>query len=363
MPTTGTDGTSWCLLVDTYGAFIGKHSERLRISVKGEVQAERPLLGLEHVLVLGGGVSLSADAVRACAERGIPISFLSSRGQPYATLLAPDLVGTVQTRRQQLLAYLDERGVWLAKAFARGKLLNQANLLKYMAKYRRERDRAGYEVAREAAFELEELARRIEELAGGQVEEIRERALGLEGQGATRYWPAVRRLVSPELGWAGRETRGAQDLVNMALNYGYGVLYGQVERAVVLAGLDPYAGFLHEDTADLPSEVLDLAPTDLRHRIRRSDPPDALPTERIHDAEECGQARFPPATTSGEDAKPRFMFGHGALTGVEQVDRQDNLSRGRRHRHSPTGSRPDHHRLPSPRAVPSASGRLRPVRL
>lgn len=258
MPTTGTAGTNWCLLVDTYGAFIGKHSERLRISVKGEVQAERPLLGLEHVLVLGGGVSLSADAVRACAERGIPISFLSSRGQPYATLLAPELVGTVQTRRQQLLAYLDERGVWLAKAFARGKLLNQANLLKYMAKYRRERDREGYEVAREAAFELEELARRIEELASGRVEEIRERALGLEGQGATRYWSAVRRLVSPELGWAGRETRGAQDLVNMALNYGYGVLYGQVERAVVLAGLDPYAGFLHEDRPGKPSLVLDL---------------------------------------------------------------------------------------------------------
>ena len=37
-----TDGTSWCLLVDEYGAFIGRHSERLRITVKGQL---RPKLG------------------------------------------------------------------------------------------------------------------------------------------------------------------------------------------------------------------------------------------------------------------------------------------------------------------------------
>ncbi|MBI4492649.1 MAG: CRISPR-associated endonuclease Cas1 [Chloroflexi bacterium] len=253
-----TDGTNWCLLVDERGAFIGKHSERLRISVKGEVQRECPLLGLEHVLVLGGGVSLSADAVRACAERGIPVTFLGWTGQPYATLLSPDLVGTVQTRRQQLLAYLDQRGVLLAKAFGTGKLQNQANLLKYMAKYRRELNPALYEAAREAAFQIEHQARKLEELEADQVEPIRERAMGLEGQAATLYWEAARRLLGPELGWKGRETRGATDLVNSALNYGYGVLYGHTERAIVLAGLDPYAGFLHEDRPGKPSLVLDL---------------------------------------------------------------------------------------------------------
>jgi len=46
--------------------------------------------------------------------------------------------------------------------------------------------------------------------------------------------------------------------VNQLLNYGYGILYAQVERAVLLAGLDPYAGFLHEDRPGKPSLVLDL---------------------------------------------------------------------------------------------------------
>ncbi len=249
-----------CLLVDTSGAFVGKHSERLQVSLKGATIDERPLLGLEHVLVLGGGVSLSADAIRACAERGIPISFVSRSGAPYAKLIAPELTGTVQTRRQQLLAFGDARGVQLVRAFARGKLLNQAALLKYMAKYRARVDLAIHEMARDAAFRLEHLANRVEAVAGETVDAVRGPVMNLEAQGARHYWEAARHLVRLEDGveWRSRETRGATDLVNQCLNYGYGILYAQVERAVLLAGLDPYAGFLHEDRPGKPSLVLDL---------------------------------------------------------------------------------------------------------
>jgi CRISPR-associated protein Cas1 len=65
-------------------------------------------------------------------------------------------------------------------------------------------------------------------------------------------------MVNVPAGWEGRTGRGATDPVNAALNYGYGILYGQVERAVVLAGLDPYAGFIHADRPGKPSLVLDL---------------------------------------------------------------------------------------------------------
>lgn len=238
-----------CLVVEQYGAFLGRHSERLRVTVKGELVAERPLLGLEHVLVLAGGVSLSADAIRACAERGIQIAFLSRSGAPYARLVAPELTGTVQTRRQQLLAYQDGRGVRLAKAFAVGKLQNQATLLKYMAKCRQSTDPAAYEMAREAAFRIEHLARRIVEAPGATVDAIRLDVMSLEARGARHYWEAARHLVQLPDGveWTARETRGAIDLVNQCLNYGYGILYAVVERAVLLAGLDPCAGFLHED--------------------------------------------------------------------------------------------------------------------
>jgi CRISPR-associated protein Cas1 len=247
-----------CLLVDGFGSFVGKKGERLRILVRGEVVAERALLGLEHVLVLANGVGLSTDAIRACAEAGIPISLISGSGKPFAKLVAPELTGTVQTRRQQLLAYADGRGVHLGRAFAGGKLRNQAALLKYMAKYRGQVDLASHEQAREAALRCEDLARRVDELEGARIDDLRPRLLTLEAQGAKLYWDAARLLVRPDLDWPRRDTRGATDLVNQLLNYGYGILYAQIERAVLLAGLDPYAGFLHEDRPGKPSLVLDL---------------------------------------------------------------------------------------------------------
>lgn len=48
------------------------------------------------------------------------------------------------------------------------------------------------------------------------------------------------------------------DEVNSLLNYGYGILYSHVWGAIVNAGLEPFAGFLHVDRPGKPSLVLDL---------------------------------------------------------------------------------------------------------
>lgn len=246
------------LIVDQFGAFVGLHSERLQVTLKQEVIAEAPLLGLEQVVISGRGVSLSANAIAACCEQGIPIHFLSSRGEPYAALYSAGLTGTVQTRRAQLLAYGDGRGLALARAFAEGKIRNQSNLLKYMAKYRKETDPALYRELRLVAGEVLSHVIDLDRLKGESIDAVREQVLSVEGRAAQKYWAAVKLVVPAGLGWPGREGRGARDPLNSALNYGYGILYGQVERALVLAGLDPYAGFIHVDRPGKPSLVLDV---------------------------------------------------------------------------------------------------------
>jgi len=246
------------LIVDQYGAFVGKHSRRLQVKVKGEKIAQAPLLHLEQVLITGRGVSLSAEAIRACCQEGIPIHFISTSGQPYAGLYAAGLTGTVQTRRAQLLAYEDARGLALARAFATGKIENQSRLLKYMAKYRKEANPTLYEELRLAAQEMLGHLEELRRLRAERVDEVRGQILAAEGRAAQRYWEALKLVVPEQYKWPGRRRRGARDPVNAALNYGYGILYGQIERAIILAGLDPYGGFIHADRPGKPSLVLDL---------------------------------------------------------------------------------------------------------
>lgn len=246
------------LIIDKYGVFLGKHSERLRVYLKGDMIEEKPFTAFEHLIVAAGGVTLSSDLIESCAGHGIPISFISWSGKPYAKLMSTSVVGTVKTRREQLMAYLDSRGVALAKAFTSGKVANQAVLLKYMAKYRRETAPELYEKVRASAATLEDYVGRIAALKAPDIDTAREDILTLEGHAAKVYWEAAGDLIIPEIEWKSRETRGAQDLINSALNYGYGILYCQAERAIVLAGLDPYAGFLHADRSGKPSLVLDI---------------------------------------------------------------------------------------------------------
>ena len=101
------------LIVEERGAFISKHQGRLWVKKGKDVLQQAPLIHLEQVIVRGRAISFSADAVAACAEQGIPIHFISFKGTPYASLYSAGLTGTVQTRRAQLSAYQDRRGVCL----------------------------------------------------------------------------------------------------------------------------------------------------------------------------------------------------------------------------------------------------------
>jgi CRISP-associated protein Cas1 len=246
------------LIVEGRGMFLGKHQGRLRVTHGQKMVTEVPLIHLTHVLIIDNGVSVSSDVIRVCSEEGIPVHFLTSRGSAVASLYSAGLTGTVLTRRAQLLAYENVTGVMLAKAFVAGKLENQANLLRYMAKYRKETDLALHEEMMLVAIETRDYLHELEQLKAERIEIVREQILSVEGRASQRYWSIIARIVPAELEWPGRETRGATDRFNSALNYGYGILYSQVEQALVLAGLDPYGGFLHADRPGKPSLVLDL---------------------------------------------------------------------------------------------------------
>ncbi|PKM82813.1 MAG: CRISPR-associated endonuclease Cas1 [Firmicutes bacterium HGW-Firmicutes-13] len=246
------------LVIDNYGSFIGKKSERLVIKENGKVVKEIPFFDLSQVTVISGGVSLSIDAIKMCMEYGVQINFLSNTGQPFAKISSPQLSATVQTRRQQMMAYMDHRGVYLARAFVSGKIKNQVNTLKYFAKHRKEARKEAYERIIQAVSKMEKLLLELDNYQGTAIDELRGQFLSVEGRASSLYWEQVAFILQGKIDFPGREHRGTVDPVNAMLNYGYGILYSQVWSAIILAGLEPFAGFMHVDRPGKPSLVLDL---------------------------------------------------------------------------------------------------------
>jgi CRISPR-associated protein Cas1 len=246
------------LVVGERGVIVRKYQGRLRVERDKERLQEVPLLMLNQVIIASNGVAITSDVVRVCCEHGIPIHFVGGNGRGYGMFYTAGLTGTIQTRRAQLDAYKDNRGATLARAFVRGKLENQINLLRAMVKNRREHDPQCFDEVQCIVAEIRDALLEAEAVPGNTCDELRPYLLAAEGRGADRYWAGIRRLLLCDLKWPGRRTQGASDPLNAAINYGYGILYAQVERALLLAGLDQYGGYLHTDRPGKPSLELDL---------------------------------------------------------------------------------------------------------
>jgi CRISP-associated protein Cas1 len=130
-------------------------------------------------------------------------------------------------------------------------MLNQAFLLKALAKPRNSAPLLN------SSRSIRALEPKIEKLIG-KPEHVRKALFGLEGEAARLYFHALKDVVSERYYIGVRSKRPPRDAFNAMLGYGYGILYADVEKACMLAGLDPYLGFLHADRYGKSSLILDL---------------------------------------------------------------------------------------------------------
>ncbi|MFB3918281.1 MAG: CRISPR-associated endonuclease Cas1 [Terriglobales bacterium] len=247
------------VIVSGFGCFLSKKSERMLVKrPDGKVLYQFPMFRLSEVIVNSRGVGLSSDLIEELCQRGIRISFLSGGGRPYAMLTSPMLNAVVSTRRAQLEAVSDARGLEFSKAIVRGKIRNQAALLRYFGKYLKHANPDRYYKIAKAAADLHHYQQAAIRIGGKRIEDVRQPLMGIEGVSGRVYWEAVQEIIQDKVTFGGRVTRGTMDEFNSLLNYGYGILYAQVWGAVLNAGLEPFAGFLHVDRPGKPSLVLDL---------------------------------------------------------------------------------------------------------
>ncbi len=239
------------------GLFLGRSGDWFVVRRGGVVLDRVSVGGVEEIVLGGRGVVVSSDAIRLAVERGVDVVVLGRNGLPVGVLVHPVLTGFARVRREQLRAYDDERGVVLAKGFVSGRIHGMRYVV-YRVLRRLDEGLAG-----EVLEKLNGVLGEVEGVGGGRVDEVRSVLLGLEARAADYYWSAWRRVIR---GFPGRVHRGARDPYNMALNYGYSLLYSEVLRGLLRAGLDPLAGFLHVDRWGRPSLVFDLV-EEYRHPI------------------------------------------------------------------------------------------------
>jgi CRISPR-associated protein Cas1 len=225
--------------------------------VRGQLVHQSPLDNLKHIFITAPGVTLSSNLVAWAAERHIPIDFNDFSGLPYARLTSFNATH-YELQRAQLAAEDDGKASHLAMTFVTGKIKNQMNLVKYYHKYRKSFDEGFVREFDDKTLRMENILEEFKALNTPDHETLRGKLFSIEGRAAAAYWDIVKTLLDDNIVFEGRVGKGATDLVNSLLNYGYGIVYGKIWNSVQRIGLNPYISFLHKPQRGKPTLIFDL---------------------------------------------------------------------------------------------------------
>ena len=239
------------LVINTYGSYLRKNGNCFL--VKKEDKSFEVAVNKVNSILITTAASITTDAIKLAIDNNIDIVFLDSHGEPYGRIWHPKLGSTTLIRRRQLEIYENNEGLELAKEWGLQKLYNQIELLSRLKKTREEKR---LDLERYIA-DVERSRDQMQSLRG-TIDARRQDMLGIEGMASRIYFEAISSIMPEKYRFAGRSRNPAKDEFNAMLNYGYGVLYSLVEKACIIAGLDPYIGFLHTDSYNKKSLVFDI---------------------------------------------------------------------------------------------------------
>ena len=273
------------LYVTEPGSRIEKEHGRLLVTREDEVIAAVPLSQVSEV-VLVGGVGATTPALLALLDQGVGLTLISRTGQLRGRL-RPAEARNLPLRQAQYRRVGDEVFAReMCRAIVAGKLRNCRTLARRMLRrmpdpIARQAEPAGSVVAVSESVPVAEPGEATQSQAGEpyagdppnldgaferlnsalskvavakNVAEIR----GLEGSGARAYFAVLRAALRADMSFDRRTRRPPRDPANALLSLAYSLLTNALFTAAEVAGLDPYAGFLHADKYGRPSLALDL---------------------------------------------------------------------------------------------------------
>lgn len=243
------------LILNTPGIYICRRGECFLIQHSDEKDKEISAKKVQQILITTHA-AISTDAIELALDNNIDIVFLRGTGQPLGRIWHSKLGSITTIRRKQLFLQDKPLGLQLVKEWIKEKIDNQIGHLNKLAMNRRDERR---EAIKEAVSKIKEIKEKIDHIhSGATVDEVRGSLLGYEGSVSRIYFGMLGELIPKEYTFEGRSKNPALDPFNCMLNYSYGILYSSVEKACIIAGLDPYIGIMHTDNYNKKALVFDI---------------------------------------------------------------------------------------------------------
>lgn len=239
------------LVLNTYGVSLNRDNEGFVITTS-EGRQRIPAVGISSIQI-SRGASISSDAVMLAVEKEIELLFMDKSGKPIGRVWSPKYGSISDIRKGQVnFVYSHDAVEWI-KEIIRKKIENQQAMILMFSE-----SAASDPAVVKSVGRLEDYRTKIASLQGDIVQDIAHSLRGWEGVSSRIYFSTVNSFLPEQYRFEERTQHPAMDVTNAFLNYGYGLMYGKVEGALIKAGIDPYVGVLHRDDYNRPVLAYDV---------------------------------------------------------------------------------------------------------
>jgi CRISPR-associated protein Cas1 len=205
-----------------------------------------------EAIIITANVMVSTQAVALCLEKEIQLVLASWSGRPFGRFWASTPGRATEIRRQQYLNQDSRRAFEISKEIVSIKVAEQRRLLISLKNNRK----SPTEALRLSIRNLEVMLAQANSLQF--TPQFKQDLLGLEGFAASEYFKAVSSILPEKYAFVKRTRNPSRDEFNAILNYVYGFTYSDIEKIVIISGLDPNAGIYHADLYGKPTLVFDM---------------------------------------------------------------------------------------------------------
>ena len=239
------------LILNTFGVSLNRDNEGFVINTS-EGKQRIPAVGIDSIQI-SRGAQITSDAVMLAIEHEIEVMFMDKAGKPIGRIWSPKY-GSISTIRKGQLNFIYSHNAvdWIKEVLLK-KIENQQALMLLFNNDDHPETDTEKNIAR-----LEDYRNKIRTLDGDIVNDIAPMLRGWEGQASRIYFSTINAFLPEQFRFNIRSQHPALDITNAFLNYGYGILYGRIEGALIKAGVDPYIGVLHRDDYNRPVLVYDI---------------------------------------------------------------------------------------------------------
>lgn len=239
------------LILNTFGVSLNRDNEGFVINTS-EGKQRIPAVGIDSIQI-SRGAQITSDAVMLAIEHEIEVMFMDKAGKPIGRIWSPKY-GSISTIRKGQLNFIYSHNAvdWIKEVLLK-KIENQQALMLLFNNDDHPKTDTEKNIAR-----LEDYRNKIRTLDGDIVNDIAPMLRGWEGQASRIYFSTINTFLPEQFRFNIRSQHPALDITNAFLNYGYGILYGRIEGALIKAGVDPYIGVLHRDDYNRPVLVYDI---------------------------------------------------------------------------------------------------------